>query len=621
MPSRALPLCSLLPAALLAASSAGCGVRTPLSVDRDGSVPPMPLSDAGRDAGRDSGDTGLPDGGSCIIALDCNDGRFCNGLELCVGGRCVAGTVPSCDDFVDCTIDRCAESSDSCTSTPNDALCPGGFCDPFSGCVGRACVNDSECNDGRACNGLEICAPDGVCIGGIDMPPCDDFIDCTIDSCEEPGICSHSPDHTRCFAPGTRCDATIGCVSGGCMSDFECDDGRICNGFERCVRGACTSGGPTIACNDGIDCTRDECSDFAGGCVSTPDNSLCPMGELCTPGVGCQRRRCMRDFECDDGSICNGIELCDRRAGACRAGVPPNCDDFQTCTIDRCLDVAGGCFSEPRSAREVCANGIDDDCDLRFDCEDFDCAGTAGCPSCIPEADFEFACGDFRDQDCDRLIDCGDPDCTGAFECCVPRSRTELDCFDGTDDDCDFSIDCGDPDCFAVCVPPEECGNRFDDDGDGLIDCADFDCRFDFRCRRDGGPRDGGGPFDSGPRDGGGDSGPTAGEIGVAQCTNALDDDRDGRSDCRDPDCSPFGVTGECCNDIDDDGDGTVDVFTCRCFDDSTCVGVGDLDQVCWEGSFAVCAPRCNFYGGDSFCRMYLPEMPRCNVMTGECMP
>ena len=49
-------------------------------------------------------------------------------------------------------------------------------------------------------------------------------------------------------------------------------------------------------------------------------------------------------------------------------------------------------------------------------------------------------------------------------------------------------------------------------------------------------------------------------------------------------------------------------------------MGVGDLDQVCWEATFSVCAPRCNFYGGDTFCRMYLPDLPRCNAVTGECV-
>ncbi len=76
---------------------------------------------------------------------------------------------------------------------------------------------------------------------------------------------------------------------------------------------------------------------------------------------------------------------------------------------------------------------------------------------------------------------------------------------------------------------------------------------------------------------------------------------------------------GECCNDIDDTGDGNVDEFTCRCFDDSICAGHGSLEQVCWSTTYSVCAPRCDFYGGDAFCMMIVPDAPRCNRMTGEC--
>jgi hypothetical protein len=75
----------------------------------------------------------------------------------------------------------------------------------------------------------------------------------------------------------------------------------------------------------------------------------------------------------------------------------------------------------------------------------------------------------------------------------------------------------------------------------------------------------------------------------------------------------------ECCNGIDDTGDGNVDEFTCRCFDNSFCPSVGNLDQVCWTTSYSVCAPRCNFLGGTSWCQMLLPGTT-CNFMTGECI-
>jgi hypothetical protein len=464
--------CFLLPSAALLSLMAGCGVRTPLDVGWDGATPP-------RDGGIDAS-------GPCARPEDCDDGLVCNGRETCVGGRCVPGMPIACADDLECTIDMCLEEERGCVSVPDSSRCP----------------------------------------------------------------------------PGTRCDPTRGCVGGGCTSAFECDDGRFCNGVEECRDGICTPGSPP-RCDDGVSCTVDTCSELWGGCTSTPNSSRCPMGEICDPARGCVVRRCRPgSSDCDDGFVCNGTETCSRE-GRCLPGEPLDCDDFEACTLDRCEEGLG-CISEPRSPFEICGNGVDDDCDLQADCDDFECHGTPGCPSC------------------------------------VPRAPTEVDCFDRVDDDCDMRIDCDDSDCARVCMRIEICDDRRDNDGDGLIDCADPDCRTAPRCALD--------------------AGVVRAELGIAACTNGADDDGDGRIDCRDPDCTPL-PGGECCNGIDDNGDGLVDIATCRCFDDALCAGVGNLDQVCWEDSFSICLPRCNFYGAESFCRMWFPDRPRCNRMTGECMP
>lgn len=164
--------------------------------------------------------------------------------------------------------------------------------------------------------------------------------------------------------------------------------------------------------------------------------------------------------------------------------------------------------------------------------------------------------------------------CDPSFGCvgmCVPSAPTEVRCRDGVDDDCDGALDCADSDCTGSPLCTSTCT-------------------------------------------------PTGrNELGVAACTNGLDDDCDGRFDCNDPDCSPFGPMGECCDGRDNNGDGNVDEFTCRCFDDDACFGVGSLDQTCWQDSYSVCAPRCNLYGGDRFCIDGF-GLTRCNRMTGECL-
>jgi hypothetical protein len=163
-----------------------------------------------------------------------------------------------------------------------------------------------------------------------------------------------------------------------------------------------------------------------------------------------------------------------------------------------------------------------------------------------------------------------------------------------------------------MCVPTSmieiACSDMRDDDCNGAFDCADPACAMSPVCS-----------FDAGPRpDAGMCTATSTREIGPAVCTDGSDNDCDRRADCADPDCSPFGPTAECCDDVDNDGDGQVDLFTCRCLSDADCVGVGTLEQVCWTSTFSICAPRCNFYGGDAFCSMVAPSLT-CDTATGQC--
>jgi hypothetical protein len=225
-----------------------------------------------------------------------------------------------------------------------------------------------------------------------------------------------------------------------------------------------------------------------------------------------------------------------------------------------------------------------------------DANGTAICTTATQAAPDE-TCDNGIDDDCDGFFDCADPACADAPVCCIPRRER---CANGLDDDCDGLVDCADPSCEgapACCTPsPEICTNAVDDDCDLSADCADTDCAMHPACMMMCEDR----------------------ELGIAMCTDMLDNDCDTRRDCNDPDCRPFGPGSECCNGIDDDGDGIVDMFTCRCFDDSICAGVGSFEQICWTETFNVCAPRCTFLGGDDFCRMVDPAM-RCR-RDGQCV-
>lgn len=102
---------------------------------------------------------------ACEVDAECNDLLYCNGVERCVDGSCSPGTDP-CDDGVTCSADSCTEASRSCSHTPDDTLC----------------------DDGSACNGVEACDLRAGCVGGA-APDCRDDDPCTEEACQDPLGC------------------------------------------------------------------------------------------------------------------------------------------------------------------------------------------------------------------------------------------------------------------------------------------------------------------------------------------------------------------------------------------------------------------------------------------------
>ncbi|MEM7249493.1 MAG: S8 family serine peptidase, partial [Acidobacteriota bacterium] len=154
----------------------------------------------------------------CVDDAECDDGLWCNGDETCNNaGSCDPGTPPACDDGIACTIDSCNEASDSCDNGPDDSLC----------------------DDGIFCNGIETCDPAIGCQPGT-PPSCDDGVGCTIDSCDGGNdACSNAPD------------------------DSACDDGLFCNGTETCD--------PVLGCQSGSDpCAGQGCDEVTDECLSGP---------------------------------------------------------------------------------------------------------------------------------------------------------------------------------------------------------------------------------------------------------------------------------------------------------------------------------------------------------------
>ncbi|MFT7625839.1 MAG: hypothetical protein ACI9WU_005030, partial [Myxococcota bacterium] len=249
----------------------------------------------------DDGDA-CTEGESCVVGecagstSKCDDGDACNGTETCdVGGACGEGTQPDCDDGNDCTTDSCDPQVGCLHAATNGVACEDGDpCTWGSQCLGAVCQPGPKalCDDGNICNGVETCYGAGTCDAGTPLT-CIDGNECTDDVCDPVTGCSN-PDN-----------------------DLACDDGDPCILESLCIGGACVMS-VINSCNDGDDCTEDQCDSFTvNGCINpvVPVNTPCPGGvcikgectctAVCAPGT-CGNDGCGGTCTCDDGVSCVG---------------------------------------------------------------------------------------------------------------------------------------------------------------------------------------------------------------------------------------------------------------------------------------------------------------------------
>lgn len=205
----------------------------------------------------------------CASDSDCNDGRFCTGVETCKQGFCSSGIPVVCtaDDGVSCT----------------DAVCD----ETAKGCVQRA--NDAKCDDGIFCNGLERCDKTAGCQKGNPVVCPGGEVSCLVGVCQEQlKTCVQFPD------------------------DAVCDDGSFCTGKEFCSPTAgCQKGSPP--CVDGVDCTDDVCDEATFSCNFPPNNARCDDGLFCTGQEFCDSFQGCRTT----GAPCAAGERCDERGNQC----------------------------------------------------------------------------------------------------------------------------------------------------------------------------------------------------------------------------------------------------------------------------------------------------------------
>ncbi len=227
-----------------------------------------------------------------------------------------------------------------------------------------------------------------------------------------------------------------------------------------------------VATDEATDAETDVATDAETDVGEEPDGGVDETDVQPEPDGGMEEppvAACEVDDDCDDGNVCNGVEICE--GGECLSG--QNADDGDVCEIDGVDDlllcINGNCT--PTS----CGDGIIDD---RTDeqCDDGNDADGDGC-----EVGCTYSCGE--DADCDD----GNV-CNGA-EVCDPERHvcgagTTAD--DGTE--CDTDRACFEGRCIGlgcgndVLEDGEDCDDGNSEDGDGCdADCT-FTCVEDTDC-------------------------------------------------------------------------------------------------------------------------------------------
>lgn len=254
------------------------------------------------------------------VCAPCEEARACLDLGACLpysagGTYCGLGcvTAAGCPQGFDCVAvpgveaKQCVARSGACEDLglcERDGECPlGQICSDATRTCTAGCAEDGQCQ-----NGL-------VCVLGRCVPPCGGDGDCNppatcqAGKCKIPGACEVAND---CPDPETYCSRESGSCEPGCQIDDDCKDAA-----KRCDGGQCVAKG----CLHNFECAHGRvCDQASGSCVPFPasephcatcnaeaeQNASCPDPNVCVRFQGDEEGEVLGDFclvPCKDDPI------------------------------------------------------------------------------------------------------------------------------------------------------------------------------------------------------------------------------------------------------------------------------------------------------------------------------